>query len=93
MDNCVQCGYCCSVTPCPYGEEVSRDNHACKYLSKPNEFGQRLCTKYDAIKMDFSNTLKSTLRDLCPAFGAGCCGSLFNNIRDAVIIKLKKVTI
>ena len=91
MSNCVQCGYCCSITPCPSGQEISNKDHGCKYLAKPNELGQKLCMKYEAIKKDFSENLRSKLRDICPAFGAGCSSALFNTVRDAVIIKLKGV--
>jgi len=76
---CVMCGYCCSRCPCPYGEVVLLGS-GCRFLSEPNEFGQRFCGKYDEIAADPGSWSS-------PAFGAGCCSSLCNEVRDEVLYK------
>jgi len=77
---CVRSGFCCKRGPCPYGESVSADNPACKFLvgDKPGEYS---CGKYDEIIKDPSSAFS-------PAFGAGCSSTLFNPERDQVLIQL-----
>jgi len=75
-DICVQCGYCCTIGTCIYGEwDLTRN--CCKYLGEENQYGQRLCTIYDQIK-DKGNA------HISPAFGSGCNSNLFNEQRERV---------
>jgi len=69
---CVQCGYCCTVRACPYGEwDVEKKQ--CRFLTK-----EKLCSKYEEIIKD-PNSWSS------PAFGAGCSSPLFNTVREEKI--------
>lgn len=85
---CVCCGYCCSVGCCQWGKlgksqwktskytkDVLYKKSKCKFLLKPNKFGQRFCGKYQIIWRD-------------PMFGSACSSVLFNETREAVIKKL-----
>ncbi len=66
MNECVQCGYCCTVRPCAFGKW---EDDKCKYLSNDN-----MCTVFELIK-------NMPGADISPAFGAGCCSPLFNERR------------
>jgi len=79
-DICVQCGYCCTVSTCIYGE-WDLISHCCKYLGEENERGQRLCTIYDQI-------YEKSRPSISPAFGSGCSSNLFNEQRKRVQILL-----
>lgn len=68
---CVQCGECCSNSPCGFGE--SNADGGCKFLTEDN-----LCGKYEEIIKDPSSIVS-------PAFGKGCCRSLFNEGRSRII--------
>ena len=73
---CVQCGYCCKVAICPFGEwDGSR--HRCRFLTATN-----LCSRYDEIKATPSS-------EFSPAFGAGCSSSLFNMTRENKIKEME----
>jgi len=63
---CVQCGYCCKVAPCPYGE-WDYEKKQCKFLELKGEDYE--CQKYEEIKND-------PRAEFSPAFGKGCCSSL-----------------
>ncbi|MDD5649792.1 MAG: hypothetical protein PHF86_05130 [Candidatus Nanoarchaeia archaeon] len=64
---CVQCGFCCTLGPCPFGD-WNPITHQCNYLTVNNK-----CSKYDEIKQNpFSN--------FSPAFDTGC-SSTIGNIR------------
>ena len=78
MADCVNCGYCCSVAPCPYGEVTSPRNSACKFLTEPDHHGRRFCEKYDEIR-------GGRFEIFSPAFGKGCSSSLCNEVRETVI--------
>ena len=75
MADCVRCGYCCR-TPCGFGE-VDPDTGACRHLEPVNQM-QFVCGIADEIRRDPSSAVS-------PAFGAGCCSSLCNRHRDAVV--------
>lgn len=83
MNNkCVQCGYCCSVRPCSYGE--FDENGKCVYLEvKDSELGTYNCLIQPRIASDES-------KSEYPMFGCGCSSSLFNTVRDAVIEKINE---
>lgn len=72
---CVQCGYCCTKTPCGFGK-WDKEKKQCKFLTIEN-----LCEKYEEIIKDESQIVS-------PAFGYGCCMSLFNTIREEKIRKM-----
>lgn len=74
---CVQCGYCCKKSPCPYGT-WNKEKQRCEFLTEDN-----LCSKYEKIKAD-PNSWSS------PAFGAGCSSPLFNTVREEKIKKMRK---
>lgn len=78
---CVKSGFCCTKTPCGYGEWNDDRSH-CKFLAPANELGQKLCLKYDWIKENVP-TWK-----MYPAFGGGCCMPMFNEMREKVIKKI-----
>lgn len=81
---CVNSGFCCIKVPCGYGE-WNEDKSACKYLEPPNDIGQRLCGRYDWIVENAPDK-----GAIYPAFGAGCCMPLFNDLRKAIIKKLNE---
>lgn len=83
---CMKSGFCCTKQPCVYGE-WNENKSACKYLSKPNEIGQRGCERYDWIKSNVPNW------EYYPAFGAGCCMPMFNKMRDDIIKTIKEKNI
>lgn len=76
-NKCVCCGYCCTKGPCGAGK-WNKDKHACEYLDKPNEYGQRHCLKYWQMKDDIM-------------FGCGCSCSLFNTYRESVKRNLEEL--
>jgi hypothetical protein len=77
MDDCVQCGYCCTVRQCSYGQwnQVER---RCKFLTK-----DRLCERHELI-------MKAEKNSEYPMFGCGCSSSLFNEVREAKIRATKE---
>ena len=76
---CVQSGFCCTQAPCSYG--LALDSGECASLMEPNENGQRLCAQYDHI-------VASEKGKRWPMMGGGCSSTLFNSMRDAVIVSL-----
>ena len=82
---CVQSGFCCSKSPCGYGESTSDDDPACKYLSEPNKIGQQFCGRYEWIVENVPGY------EFYPAFGAGCCMPMFNEKRTNILQKLKEL--
>jgi hypothetical protein len=74
---CVQCGYCCTVGPCPYGL-WDHERKQCQWLNDPNELGQRTCAKYYKINVPGSFM----------AFGDGCSSTLCNTQRNKIVKKL-----
>lgn len=77
---CVGSGLCCKTGPCGYGEWNSTEKQ-CAYLEvghKGDEFEIYRCGRYDYIKQQPGN-------EFMPAFGAGCCMSLFNSNRRNII--------
>jgi predicted molibdopterin-dependent oxidoreductase YjgC len=77
MSECVQCGYCCSKAPCDFGK-WNQEKHRCNYLTENN-----LCSKYAEI-------IKNPSQKWNPAFGYGCCMSLFNTVREEKIKNMIK---
>lgn len=81
---CVKSGFCCTRSPCNYGE-WNEDKSACKHLQPPNEIGQRDCGKYDWIKENVEGW------EMYPAFGGGCGAALFNEPRQAIIKRIQEL--
>ena len=69
MNKCIKCGFCCTVSCCPYGTWNARQQR-CWFLTEDN-----LCAKYDEIIQDPG-------QGFSPAFGSGCSSSLFNPVRE-----------
>ena len=81
---CVGSGLCCKKGPCGFGE-WSEEKNQCVYLEeglKDSDVTIYRCGRYDFIKQQPGN-------EIMPAFGAGCCMSLFNNNRMAIIKEIK----
>lgn len=80
---CMKSGFCCTKSPCAYGE-FNETKSACKYLSEPNDIGQRDCLRYEWIIKNVPSY------KTYPAFGAGCCMPMFNDMRENIIKKIKE---
>lgn len=81
---CVGSGLCCKTAPCGYGEWSAAEKR-CTYLEvglKENNITIYRCGRYDYIKQQPGN-------EWMPAFGAGCCMSLFNTDRNNIIKEVK----
>ena len=74
MAECVQCGFCCRVGPCQYGEWDDA-KHCCVFLTEDNK-----CLNYNEI-------VEREKDSHLPMMGSGCSSNLFNTCRDA---KLRK---
>ena len=81
VDPCVKCGYCCTVRACGYGEWDGK-RKCCVHLTEPNEFDQRLCGIYEKI-YPIEKSFKYGF------FDCGCSSSLFNDIRNNVVNKIR----
>lgn len=78
--HCVGSGMCCKIAPCPYGT-WNEEKHQCEHLEiKEVVDGTEIhqCGIYEEI-------LKQPGSDISPAFGAGCCSSMFNTNRQKII--------
>lgn len=82
---CVRSGLCCTKGPCAFGEWDAAASK-CKFL----EIEQSALTHtiYRCGKYDEINALPPEARaDVNPAFGAGCCMSMFNTNRHNIIVR------
>lgn len=77
MKPCVKCGFCCTISACEFGKWDSV-NKRCFFLTQNDE-----CSKYEEI-------IKTPGSENCPAFGFGCCMSLFNTRRERKLRELAK---
>lgn len=73
---CTRSGMCCKITPCGYGE-WNDEKTQCRFLIHDGE-GLHSCGKYEEISAD-------PMSKFSPAFGQGCCSSMFNEAREANI--------
>ncbi len=77
---CVGSGLCCQKAPCDFGEwDVAKKS--CKFLEEGFSYDNLTifrCGRYEYIKQQPGN-------EIMPAFGAGCCMSLFNTGRQKII--------
>ena len=78
---CVQCGFCCRVRSCGYGE-WDNVKKVCKELKSRGD-GTYECGVYDKIINGKDKTW-----EIAPAFGAGCCSSI-NADRQAVLRRIR----
>ena len=72
VHECVQCGFCCRQSPCPFGA-WDWERHRCVFLTEDNE-----CSEYE-------NILKQPGADYAPAFGQGCCSPVGNEDRNKLL--------
>lgn len=83
---CVGSGFCCKKGPCPFGSRTSEMNPACIHLvliqQEPGLYPRYTCGIYDEI-------IGRPGWEFAPAFGAGCCSTLFNEDRSAIIAQLR----
>ncbi len=77
IDRCVNCGFCCRLAPCGWGEVTSPTDRACRFLIPGTRPGRWLCGKYNEI-------VGQPTSEFSPAFGAGCCSNL-NSYRRKII--------
>lgn len=70
---CLRSGFCCKRRPCGFGE-WNDSQTACRHLVGPAP-GQYSCAIAEEI-------MQQPGWEHSPAFGAGCCSSLFNSDRD-----------
>ena len=80
---CVNSGFCCKQSPCPFGEKDERG--WCKHLKEMKWEGNT--PRYLCGIADFISEQPGA--DLCPAFGAGCSSTLFNTDRDSIKKEMK----
>ncbi len=73
---CVRSGFCCTKAPCGFGK-WNEDKSQCEHLAYDSN-GLAACLEYARISADPSSSVS-------PAFGAGCCMSLFNEPRERII--------
>lgn len=87
---CVRSGYCCKVSPCPYGAVKSETDHSCRFLEVEGEIAPGVpiyrCGRYEWI---MQNVPEAHWR-VSPAFGEGCSSPLFNTDRNRIIAYLKE---
>ena len=84
---CVGSGMCCKKAPCPYGE--ADETGGCRFLEVwPDDdldVERYRCGRYDAI-------VGQPTADIAPAFGAGCCMTLFNDRRREILVQMGRRT-
>jgi len=77
---CVGSGHCCKSSACGFGE-WDAEKHQCRFLEVAQVIDDveiYRCGKYEEI----SGTPGA---ELSPAFGAGCCQSMFNTNRERIL--------
>ncbi len=77
---CLSCGFCCKKSPCPFGEWDEK-NSQCMFLEIKKD--HRVCIEYKCDKYDYIQKLpEESAANFSPAFGSGCCMTLFNEDRN-----------
>jgi len=74
-NKCYQCGFCCTISSCGYGE-WDAENHRCRFLNEENK-----CAIYAKI-------VEKEKSVAFPMMGCGCSSPLFNEMRDSKMIAL-----
>jgi len=79
IEPCLQCGMCCKKCPCAYGKWDNVKKQCCFLLldKQTEEYTTYKCGIYDEIIKDAQSYFN-------PAFGSGCCQSLFNSDRQKI---------
>lgn len=79
---CVQCGACCKHGPCAFGEPTGDAFSPCRFLLPLISSGH---ARYECGI--FQQITARPVREWWsnPAFGAGCCMTLFNSDRIAIL--------
>ena len=80
FQSCVGSWFCCHQAPCPFGswdEEKHRCVHLVEITANDEIYPRFGCGIYEQI-------IKLPGAEVAPAFGAGCCSSLFNPDREAI---------
>lgn len=89
---CVRCGECCKATACMFGEWVQYPQEKqplpwdkkgqCKFLKETGKDGAGNTLYECEIASEIE---KDPTAIYSPAFGAGCCRSLFNEARSKIL--------
>ena len=79
---CVQCGYCCTVRSCGFASYDPEKGQCSALIEDDVNLKTYKCGEYEKIITILGH-------EVCPAFGAGCSSSMFNDVRNEVI-KLRK---
>ena len=77
---CLRSGFCCKKVPCGYGkwnDERTQCAHLVVDEVLPNGAEIHACGIHDFI-------VQQPGSEIMPAFGAGCCMPMFNDLRDNV---------
>lgn len=75
---CVNCGECCLASPCGFGK-LADNGKSCAYVVFDDN-GRSSCSIASEI-------VKCPSSAVSPAFGSGCCRTLFNERRKEIIIR------
>lgn len=84
---CVGSGMCCKKRPCSFGE--ADETGGCRFLVAWEhdvvDAERYRCGRHDEIK-------DHPMAHVEPAFGAGCCQSMFNERRDEILVQLRRLS-
>lgn len=86
---CVGSGMCCKKAPCQFGKSTGPDNPTCIHLKEIEQTYGRHKRYTCGIA---SHIVEQHGWEISPAFGAGCCSSLFNEDRNAIIRDIRNDT-
>jgi hypothetical protein len=81
---CVNCGSCCRKAPCVHGSWDAKKQQCAELVPQTDgEIVTYICGGYERIS-------KHPDAWFTPAFGAGCCQSLFNEARQRLLSARKQ---
>lgn len=83
---CVGSGFCCKVGPCPFGTVTSRTNPTCIHLKEIEQEDGKHPRYTCGIAAEI---VGKPGWENAPAFGAGCCSTMGNTARNAIIRELR----
>lgn len=82
--SCVGSGMCCKKAPCTFGE--ADETGGCRFLKVWEDDDLKVeryrCGRYDEI-------VNEPTAEIAPAFGAGCCMTMFNQRRSEILVELR----
>ncbi len=84
---CVGSGQCCKTAPCPFGEADPNDG-SCIYLERWKGDDLEGVERYRCGR--YEHIVKQPSSYWSPAFGAGCCQTLFNRNRERILDALER---